>query len=268
MTRSSASGGARSRGAHLLVELGRLVLPVACAGCGAYAEVLCARCLALLAAVPSRCEGAAGGVDRMDGRPLLPVWTLASYTGPMRELVVAWKDRGRADVGGRLEAAVERGARTIAPAIRAGLLAGPAGDPAVLVIPAPSTAAARRRRGDDLVGRLARSAARGCAAEGVPAVAAPVLVRRGRGRDQVGLGARARARNLTGHVAVRRRAVPALCGAMVLLLDDVLTTGATLAACEEALAQMGAVMIGAPTVAATPSPGGTASRVEVAAGRV
>jgi predicted amidophosphoribosyltransferase len=260
---STAGGGVRSAVARLLVELGRLVLPVGCAGCGAYDEVLCASCLALLAALPSRCEDAAGRLDRMDGRPLLPVWTLAPYTGPMRELVVAWKDRGRTDVGGRLEAAVERGARSLAPAIRAGLTTVAAGEPAVLVVPAPSTAAARRRRGEDLVGRLARAAARGCADTGLRAVAAPVLVRRGRGRDQVGLGARARGRNLAGHVAVRRGAETALRDATVLLLDDVLTTGATLAACEQALTRAGAVVIGALTVAATPSPGASARTLEV-----
>lgn len=274
MARSTASGGDRSDVARLLIELGRLVLPVGCAGCGAYDEVLCARCLSLLAGIPSRCEGAAGRLDRMDGRPPLPVWTLAPYVGPMRELVVAWKDRGRTDVGGRLETAVQRGARAIAPAIRSGLTAAGAGDPAtardptVLVIPAPSTAAARRRRGEDLVGRLVRAAARGCSDAGLRAVAAPVLVRRGRGRDQVGLGARARARNLAGHVVVRRGAEASLRGATVLLLDDVLTTGATLAACEQSLAHAGAVVIGALTVAATPSPGGSARTLADAAGLV
>jgi predicted amidophosphoribosyltransferase len=77
--------------------------------------------------------------------------------------------------------------------------------------------------------------------------------------------ARARSRNLAGHVVVRRAGAAAIRGRTVLLLDDVLTTGATLAACEQALAQAGAVVIGAVTIAATPSPGGPAGRVEVGA---
>jgi len=242
-----------------VADLGGLVLPVSCPGCGAFDEVVCAECLTLLGGTAWRCEDGAGRLDRMDGRPPLPVWTLAPYTGPMRELVVAWKDRGRADVGGRFEAALDRGVRGLVPALRAGT------SDVLLVVPAPSTGAARRRRGDDVVGRLARATARACSTAGLAAEAVPVLVRRGRGSDQVGLGARARSRNLVGHVVVRRSSASSIRGRSVLLLDDVLTTGATLAACEQALGLAGAVVIGALTLAATPSPGRTARRVEVGA---
>jgi predicted amidophosphoribosyltransferase len=124
----------------------------------------------------------------------------------------------------------------------------------LLVVPAPSTSAARRRRGADLVADLARGVVDGAVAAGVDARLAPVLVRR-RGGDQVGLGVRERARNLHGHVVVRPRARRRVAGRAVLLVDDVLTTGATLAACGTALGDAGASVVGCLTLASTPPPG-------------
>jgi len=198
----------------------------------------------------------------MDGRPVLPVWTLSTYGGPVRELVVAWKDGGRADLTRPLARAVRLAARDLAPVLAAGAGAAPGARRAsgggalpLLVVPAPSTAAARRRRGEDPVGDLAGAVVRGCADVGVAAEVRSVLARRGRGRDQVGLGARARGRNLAGQVVVRRRASAGVRGRVVLLVDDILTTGATLAASERAVAAHGGIVAGALTLSATPPPG-------------
>ncbi|TWH26199.1 putative amidophosphoribosyltransferase [Isoptericola variabilis J7] len=237
-------------------ELARLVVPVACAGCGLPDVPCCARCAALLDGAPRRVEAGAPRLDRLDGVAPLPVWALVAYAGPVRDLVVAWKDRGRVDLD-RLLAAGMRRAAAVAPGVAA---AAPGG---VLVVPAPSSAAARRARGREHVRVLARAVARGLSDAGVPAAVAPVLRRRGGARDQVGLGSRARGRNLAAAVAVRRRALlraggrgPAVC----LLVDDVLTTGATLAAAERALETAGAAVVGALVAAATPPPGTRSSR--------
>ncbi len=225
-------------------DLAGLVVPVECAGCGRLDVALCPDCRALLSGPPWRCEAAAPRLDRV-GRAPLPVWTLAPYTGPVRELVVAWKDRGRLDLTRHLAAALAAAVADVAPVLRG------AGLPGVLVVPAPSSAAARRRRGVDLTGALAGAVAAACAAAGPPAQALGALRQRRGARDQVGLGARERRANLRGRVRWRRGVPPPQ--RPVVLVDDVLTTGATLAACDEAVRAAGGVVVAAVTVAATPS---------------
>ncbi|MFI2753030.1 ComF family protein [Cellulomonas sp. P22] len=236
---------------RVVADVGRLVLPVACGGCGELDVPLCEACHARLRVEPRRCEASAPRLDRSDGSTVLPVWSLAPCTGEVRELVVAWKDRGRTDLTRPLAAALARGASHLAPALVAGLgRCAP-----LLVVTAPSSPGARRRRGDDLVGRLGIAVARALAAD-LPEVAVCRGLRRGGGaRDQVGLGVRARAHNLAGQVRVRRAAGARLAGRPVLLVDDVLTTGATFAAAERALVGAGAVVVGGLVLAATPPPG-------------
>lgn len=241
-----------------LRELGRLVVPVSCPGCGALDLLWCPGCEALLAGPAARVEATAPRLDRLDGVPALPVWALAPYTGPVRELVVAWKDRGRADLDRLVGPPVRTTARTVAR--RAAQAA--AGRP-LLVVGAPSTAASRRARGRDHVLVLACAAAAGLRDAGLPATVVPALARRARGRDQVGLGARARARNLTGAVTTRDRVLARAggTGPAVLLVDDVVTTGSTLAAAERALEDAGADVLGALVLAATPPPGAVTKEV-------
>ncbi|GIG36135.1 ComF family protein [Cellulomonas pakistanensis] len=242
-------------------ELLDLVLPVTCAGCGAPGRALCAACLHRFAGPPRRCERAAGRLDRMDGT-VLPVWAPAANDGPVRRAVVAWKDGGRADVTPWFAAVLARAAPALdlagepdAPGPRR---AGDGGARPLLVVGAPPSPRGRARRGEDLVGALAAAVA----AALPPAAAVPALRLAGGGRDQVGLGVRGRAANLAGRVRVRPRARAALAGSRVLLVDDVLTTGATLAACRAALESADVQVAGALVLAVTRPPGSPTAWLE------
>ena len=240
--------------AHDLLDL---VLPATCAGCSAPGRALCPACLHRWAGPPRRCERAAGRLDRMDGSTL-PVWALAENDGPVRRAVVAWKDRGRADVTPWFSAVAARAAPVVGAAV---------GDGPLRVVPAPASPRGRARRGEDLVGALAQAHATALsrALPGAGATAAPALRLAAGGRDQVGLGVHGRAANLAGRVRVRPRWRPALRGARVLLVDDVLTTGATLAACRTVLEDAGAQVAGALVLAVTRPPGSPTGWLEAVA---
>ena len=202
--------------AGLAGELADLVLPRTCAGCGLPRAVLCPSCARLLArphlATPRRFP---------DGFP--PTVAAGAYSGPVRDAVLAFKERGRAELARPLGAA-------LALAV-AGVLAGVTTPPAgpVFLVPLPSSAAGLRARGRDHVRELAGRALTELAATGLAGAEARLLRRRGRIRDSAGLSAGERRANLAGTFALRR-AVPR--GAVLVLVDDVVTSGATL--CEAA----------------------------------
>lgn len=192
-----------------------LALPLECGGCSSPGVRWCGSCAEGFAAEPVRLR------PRVD--PGVPVWSLGTYAGSRRQAVIASKEHGRRDLSSPLGLAL---AFALSRLRELGELDPPELAPLDLV-PAPSRRSAARRRGGDPVRRFVGCAASALAPERV-AVAAALQMGRGV-RDSVGLGADERRRNLAGRVSLGRTA-QIRPGATVVLVDDVVTTGAT--ACE------------------------------------
>ena len=169
---------------------------------------------------------AACGRCRRGLSPMSAGASLGPYEGSLRTLIHELKYRGRRRLAARL--AQELLANSPATALLA--------QDAVLV-PVPLHPARRRERGFNQSELLALELGRRTGLQ----VAAAALVRRKDTAPQAGLTAAARRRNVAGAFAVRRRAQVA--GRVVVLLDDVLTTGATALACARMLREAGATEV-------------------------
>lgn len=195
-----------------------LLLPVACAGCDAPDVVLCPSCVGALEPRPVRRV-----LSAPDGA--ITVWSGLPFDGVAARVVRAIKEEGRTGL-----------IRSLAPALTAAI-ASLGRDDAVLV-PFPTSRSSYRRRGYRVPDLLAaRTGGR------VRRLLRPAR----RTADQRGLDRVERRRN----VANSLRATDAA-ARPVIVVDDVLTTGASLAEAVRALRAAGAEVVGAATVAATP----------------
>ena len=195
-----------------------LVLPLQCGGCGTPATAWCPACAHQLTVAPDDPHLVTPRVD-----PGVPVLSLGRYAGARRQAIVAVKERGRADLVGPLAAALRAG---IANLLTWGVLDAP-----LTVVPAPTRRTAARRRGGDPVTGMARAAT--CDLPGLDV--ATVLRLKPFTRDSVGLSGAGRQRN----IASRIRLTSPVAGP-VLLIDDIVTTGATAAESVRTLQTCGA----------------------------
>ncbi|WP_423181821.1 ComF family protein [Arthrobacter sp. NyZ413] len=255
--------------ADAFTEILSVLAPEECVCCGAEDSVLCGTCarrLRLLCAYPFRAEAQAPALLTVDGSVLVPVVAAGHYRDEMAQALLSFKHLGQ----GRLAA-------TLAPALGKAIRAAVGDASHICLVPVPSSNAAFRRRGFSPVHLLLSHLRRRKALPGMevkdvlkksgPGVAGLIgmagLLRipdrwtKGAAGGQKGLGRGERARRVRGSMKVRAvfRAGP-LDGVPCVIVDDVLTTGATLAEAARAISTEGGTVCGAVVLAATRPPAG------------
>ncbi|MFJ2507545.1 ComF family protein [Arthrobacter citreus] len=252
-------------------ELGSILLPAECVVCGAADASLCPACLITVRHAtlrPFNASAGAGMLPEAEGclaghgagapgpaEPVpLPVTAAGRYAAGLSRVLLACKNHGHTDLLGVLAEALARALHQASSSALPERLA---------LVPVPGSLRGRTRRGyDPLELVLAKVRLRGLLPAGMD-VRGILSYRRGaellslRSGAQKGLGAGARRKNVHGTMTAGRPGN--LRGMTVLLVDDVLTTGATLAEATRALRASGAQVAGAAVIAAVRAPAPTAA---------
>ncbi len=213
-----------------------LALGGVCAGCARSPGLLC-----------PACRREFGGPARVLGlRPGgIPVVATCAYGGAVRSAVLAHKEHGRLGLSRPFGAALAAAAGHLLDTLEFALRP-------VALVPAPSARTATRQRGHDPLLRVARRAGIVLRRAGVDCAVVPAVRHGRRVWDQAGLGQAARKANLHESMIIRSGAPQLLTYRWVVIVDDVVTTGATIDEVARTIRLMGLEPCGAAVIAATP----------------
>ncbi|MFP5313118.1 MAG: ComF family protein [Actinomycetes bacterium] len=242
-----------------------LAVPVDCICCGAEDSSLCPSCagrLRKLTRQPFRAESGAPALVDVAGTVILPVVAAGVYRDELAQGLLSFKRLGQHRLG-----------RNLGSALAAAVRAANRDACGVLLVPVPTSTAAYVRRGFSPVHLLLKHAA-----PQLPGLAVTDVLRRSSGvrsllpggqksagsgnwlarrsstAGQKGLGRGARSQRVRGSMTVASGARAKVAGRPCIIVDDVLTTGATLGEAARALHRAGARVRGAVVLAATRPP--------------
>jgi predicted amidophosphoribosyltransferase len=228
----------------LVSALADLVLPGACAGCAAERVPLrsgvCADCAARLEAATPH-----WATPTPPPRGFPPCAAAGPYAGALRGVLLAYKEKGRHGLARPLGALLAGAVAAVAPQRHQ----------PVLLVPVPSTARAARERHGDHMARLSAHAVRQLRRAGWQAEVIQPL-RASPRPDSASLGAADRAIAAESSLRIRParirvlRREPTMRRTLV-IVDDIVTTGATLAAATSRLREVNVQVTGAAVLAAT-----------------
>ena len=235
--------------AGLLRELGYLLFPRGCAGCDAPDEVLCSRCESKFHhCIPFR----------LHPGTLHLGFACALSRGVAREAILNWKDHGDEECDGAFVTALNRLFDDLLAFCRqSGAQFPQAAVPNdILIVPAPSSASSLRRRGRSQLAPLAKALCSHANARGMQTTVAPLLIVRAHSKSVETNGADQRAQRARRTICINERATHDkemdACRT-VILIDDIVTTGATINRCATVLAEHGYTVFTALALAYTPS---------------
>ena len=197
---------------------------------------------------PFRAEAQAPALMDVDGGVLLPVVAAGAYRDELAKALLSFKGHGQHQLRRVMSRAL---AHAVAAAVHPG--------DRIVLVPVPSSTSAFVKRGFSPVHLLLGYASTGSLPDGTQVLDVLRTSWRRPGAagfsgGQKGLGRGARASRVRGSMRVPRRKLDAIAGRRCIIVDDVLTTGATLAEAARVLHESGALVRGAVVLAATRPP--------------